>query len=207
MHRQITSKKIIRSGLLAAMVFSAGCMTFRESNTTRTPEEQILLSKAVDYSLTEAVSAGLLGKRTFVDATNIDCTDKAYVTDAVKQGLASKGARIVDKAGDAEAVVTVRVGMLATQSGTELIGLPTFKLPAILTSGTLETPEIALFKRATQEGLAKVCLTAYDCKTRELLETREGTARTRFDRWNILFVVNFNRTNVPELLIPLSQKK
>ena len=170
MLRQINSK-IIRAGLLAAVVLAAGCMSFRESNTTRTPEEQILLSKAVDYSLAEAVPSGLLGRRTFVDATNIDCTDKAYVTDAVKQGLASKGARIVDKAGDASAVVTVRVGMLATQSGTELIGIPTFKLPAILTSGTLETPEIALFKRATQEGLAKVCLTAYNCDTRELLET------------------------------------
>ena len=201
------SKQVLLSGIVATMMVSTGCMSFRESNTTRTPEEQILLSKAVDYSLVEAIPVGLQGKRVFVDAANLDCTDKAYVTDAVKQGLASKGARIVDKAGDADAVVTVRVGMLATQSGTALIGIPTFKLPAILTSGTLETPEIALFKRATQDGLAKVCLTAYDYYTKGLLETHEGTARTRFDRWNILFAFNFNRTNVPELLIPLSQKK
>ena len=201
------NKHVLLSGIVATMLVLAGCMSFRESNTTRTPEEQILLSKAVDYSLADAVPTGLLGKRTFVDATNIDCVDKAYVTDAVKQALASKGARIVDKAGDAEALVTVRVGMLATQSGTELIGIPTFKLPAVLTSGTLETPEIALFKRATQDGLAKVCLTAYNYDTKALLGAREGTARTRFDRWNILFVVNFNRTNVPELLTPLTPEK
>ena len=206
MSRQVFGKSL-QSGLLATVMLSSGCMSFRESNTTRTPEEQILLSKAVDYSLVEAIPVGLQGKRVFVDAANLDCTDKAYVTDAVKQGLASKGARIVDKAGDADAVVTVRVGMLATQSGTALIGIPTFKLPAILTSGTLETPEIALFKRATQDGLAKVCLTAYNYDTKALLGAREGTARTRFDRWNILFVVNFNRTNVPELLTPLTPEK
>jgi len=201
------SEKFMLSGIVATMMVSAGCMSFRESNTTRTPEEQILLSKAVDYALVEATPTGLTGRRTFVDVTNLDCTDKAYVADAVKQKLASKGARIVDKASEAEAVVTVRVGMLATQSGTALVGLPTVKLPAILTSGTLETPEIALFKRATQEGMAKLCLTAYDNDTKELMDTHEGMARTHFDRWNILFVVNFNRTNVPELTIPPSPTK
>jgi len=200
-------KQILLPGLVATLMASAGCMSFRESNTVRTPEEQILLSKAVDYALAGAMPSGLLGRRVFVDATNLDCTDKAYVADAVKQGLASKGARIVDKAGDAEAVVTVRVGMLATQSGTALVGVPSIKVPLPIGSGMLETPEVALFKRATQEGLAKLCLTAYDNDTKELIDTHEGTSRTRYDRWGILFVINFDRTNVPELKMPVSPGK
>jgi len=195
------------TGWVASVVALAGCMTYRESNTLRTPEEQMLLSKAVDYALADALPNGLVGRRVFVDATNIDCVDKAYVTDAVKQGLAAKGARLVDKTTESDAVVTVRVGMLATQSGSTLIGLPTFKLPALVTAGGFETPEIALFKRATQDGLAKISLTAYDNDTRDLLDRREGTARTRFDRWSILFVVNFNKTNVPELKTPPSSMK
>ena len=200
-------KLVVVTGWVASVLALAGCMTYRESNTLRTPEEQMLLSKAVDYSLADALPNGLVGRRVFVDATNIDCVDKAYVTDAVKQGLAAKGARLVDKATESDAVVTVRVGMLATQSGSTLIGLPTFKLPALVTAGGFETPEIALFKRATQDGLAKISLTAYDNDTRDLLDHREGTARTRFDRWSILFVVNFNKTNVPELKTPLSPTK
>ena len=198
-------KNMLPWGMAVVAMAMTGCVSYRESNTVRTPEEQILLSKAVDYALANAIPTGLVGRRVFVDVSNLDATDKAYVADAVRQGLASKGnARIVEKAGEAEAVVTVRVGMLATQSGTSLIGLPTFKVPAILTSGSLETPEIALFKRATQEGWAKMSLSAYDNDTKEFLNAREGTARTRFDRWHILFVINFNRTNVPELEIPAS---
>lgn len=195
-------KTVFVTGWAASVMALAGCMTYRESNTARTPEEQMLLSKAVDYSLADAVPNGLVGRRIFVDATNVDCVDKAYVTDAVRQGLAVKGARLVEKASESDAVVTVRVGMLATQSGSSLIGLPTFKLPALVTAGGFETPEIALFKRATQDGMAKISLTAYDNDTRELIDRREGTARTRFDRWSILFVVNFNKTNVPELKTP-----
>ena len=200
-------KLILRLGLVSTVMVSAGCMSFRESNTARTPEEQALLSKAVDYALAGAIPPGLDGRRVFVDVSNLDCPDKAYVTDAVRQGLSAKGARIVDKAGDAEASVTVRAGMLATQSGSALLGVPSIKVPLPIGSGTLETPEIALFKRATLEGLARLCLTAYDSDTKELLGAREGTARTRFDRWHVLFLVNFNRTNVPELTIPLSPEK
>lgn len=201
------NKQILMLGWIAAVMASAGCMSVRESNTVRTPEEQALLSKAVDYALEGAMPSGLSGKRVFVDVANLDCPDKAYVTDAVRQGLAAKGARIVTTADEADTVVTVRAGMLATQSGSVMLGIPTIKLPSPLTAGTLETPELALFKRATQEGLVRLCLTAYDNDTKELIDAREGTARTRFDRWHILFVINFNRTNVPELATPLSPEK
>lgn len=184
-----------------------GCSTYRESNTARTPEEQILLSKAVDASLAGAIPSGLQERRVFLDVSNLDCPDKGYVTDAVRQALAAQGARVVEKSGDADAVVTVRAGMLATQSGTTIVGIPCFKVPTLVTSGSLETPEFALYKRATQEGLSKLCLTAYDNNTKELLGAKEGLARTHFDRWHILFVINYNTTNVPELKIPPSPAK
>ena len=198
--------QVLLPGLAAVMAISAGCSSYRESNTVRAPEEQMLLSKAVDYALEGSIPSGLAGRRVFVDVTNLECPDKAYVTDAVRQGLGSKGARIVDKAGEADAVVTVRAGMLATQSGASMVGIPGFKLPSPLTSGTLETPELALFKRSAQEGFVKLCLTVYDANTKELLSTREGSARTTYNRWHILFLINFNTTNVPELTMPLSQK-
>jgi len=187
------------------LTVSAGCMAFRESNTARTPEEQILLSKAVDFSLVGAIPAGLEGRRVFIDVSNLDCPDKAYVADAVREALASKGgARLVEKAAEADAVVTVRAAMLATQSGSSMIGVPTIKVP--LGTNAIETPELALYKRTVQEGWAKLCLTAYDNDTKEFLDKRVGTARTHFDRWHILFVINYNRTNVPELKLLPAQK-
>jgi len=190
----------------AAMALS-GCMTVRESNTARTPEEQILLSQGVDRALTNAVPTGLAGKKVFIDVTNLDCTDKAYVTDAVRQQLSQKKALVVEKSGDADTVVTVRAGMLATQSGSSLIGIPSIKFPAVVSSVAVETPEVAFFKHTSQTGRVKLSLTAYDSATRKLLEAREGDARTFFDRWHYMFFRNFERTNVPELEIPLISDK
>lgn len=194
-------KDLLLQGLAAVMLFTMGCMSVRETNTARTPEEQILLSQGVDRALATAVpsGAGVVGKKVFVDVTNLDCTDKAYVTDAVRQQLSQKGAFIVEKIGDADTIVTVRAGMLATQSGSSLIGVPSIKAPLVVSSVALETPEIAFFKHTSQSGRVKLCLTAYDSATRKLLETHEGEARTYFDRWHFMFVRNYERTNVPEL--------
>lgn len=200
-------KRYLLLGWTAASLATSGCVSYRESNTVRTPEEQALLSKAVDYALDGNTPSGLVGKQVFLDVTNLDCVDKAYVNDAVRQALAKAGAGIVGDADDADAVVTVRAGMLSTQAGAAMLGVPSIKVPLPLGSSTVETPEIALFKRATQEGLARLCLTAYDSDTKKLISSHEGLARTHFDRWHILFFVHFNRTNVPELTLPYSPKK
>ena len=184
---------------LACAALMTGCMSFRETNTVRTPEEQMLLSKSVDYTFDAMTFSKLSGRLVFVDATNLDCTDKAYVVDALKQRLGMAGAKIVEKSGEASAVVTVRSAMLSTQSGSALIGIPSIKVPLPIGGSTLETPEVALFKRAMQEGWCKLHVTAYDGDTRALLDKQEGAARTHFDRWHILFLVHFKRTNVPEL--------
>jgi hypothetical protein len=206
MVRQI-GKQFFLLGWAAVSIGLSGCVSYRESNTVRTPEEQALLSRAVDNALDGKMPSGLVGRRVFLDVTNLDCADRAYVTDAVRQGLATAGARIVGLASEADAVVTVRAGMLATQAGASLLGVPSIKVPLPLGSSTVETPEVALFKRATQEGLARLCLTAYDNDTHELISAQEGVARTHFDRWHVLFIVHFNRTNVPELTLPLSSEK
>jgi hypothetical protein len=201
-------KKMSSLTLLAlSLILPAGCMSYRESNTVRTPEEQILLSKAADYSLAKAVPAGLPGRKVYIDVSNLECPDKLYVTDAVRQILGEKGARVVERGNEAEVIVTVRAGMLATQSGTAMLGIPGFKLPLPITSGAIETPELAFFKRSIQEGFAKLSLTAYDNNTKAFLEAGEGTARTHFSRWHILFFVNYVTTNVPELKIPISLEK
>jgi len=196
-----------RWAALLALMFSGGCLSYRESNTARAPEEQMLLSKAVDYALADAVPTQLVGRRVFLDVSNLDCPDKAYVADAVRQGLAVKNVRTVDKSIAADVDVTIRVGMLATQSGSSMIGVPGVKIPSPIGAGSFEIPELAFFKLTQQEGWAKLCLTAYDNDTKEMIEKREGLARTCFKRWHILFLINFVRTNVPELrMLPSAEQ-
>jgi hypothetical protein len=113
-------------GMAAFAAALSGCATYRESNTTRAPEEEMLLSKATDYALDQAVFPNVSGKRVFLDVSNLECVDKGYVTDAIKQRLALKGARVVE-ATNAEVVIAVRAGMFATQSGVSIIGIPSVK--------------------------------------------------------------------------------
>jgi len=196
--------KICMFGAIAVLTVAAGCTTYRESNTARTPEEQILLSKAVDYSLAGMTHGKLAGQKAFLDVSGLECVDKAYVVDALKQNLAKDDVRLVDKAEDAEFTVTVRAGMLATQAGAALFGLPALKIPIPMV-GTMDSPEVALYKHVKQDGLAKLCVSAYN-KDKRLVGTHEGQAHTRYSRWTVLLLVHWDTTNVAELKMPVTGK-
>jgi hypothetical protein len=193
------------AGALLAWVLLAGCATNRESHTPRTPEEQMLLSKASDISISKVDLAKATGHTVFLDATSLECVDKVYVLDALRQALATSGATVLDKEDAADTIIVVRSGMLGTQSGTNLFGMPALKLPSPMTAGTFETPELALFKRAQQDGFAKLCLSAYNRESKDLLFSGEGVARTRYSRWTVLVFFHFATTNVPELKVPVSR--
>ena len=196
--------KIGRFGVMTALAVAAGCTTYRESNTVRTPEEQILLSKAVDYALAGMKHSQLAGQKTFLDVSSLECVDKPYVVDALRQNLSASGARLVDKAEDAEFMVSARAGMLATQAGSALFGLPALRIPIPMV-GTTESPEVALFKWVKQDGMAKLCVSVYG-KDKQLAGSHEGVGHTRYGRWTVLLLIHWHNTNVPELEIPVTRK-
>lgn len=196
-------KKIGMLGAAVALTVAAGCTTYRDSNTARTPEEQLLLSKAVDYSLAGMTHAKLAGQKAFLDVSGLECVDKAYVVDALKQNLAASDVRLVDKADEAEFIITARAGTVATQAGSALFGIPALKIPIPMV-GTTDSPEVALFKWVKQDGLAKLCVSAYS-KDKKLIGSHEGIGHTRYGRWTLLIMIHWDNTNVPELKMPVTK--
>lgn len=251
------TKSISVVGALAAwmVLAAAGCTTCRVSNTARTPEEQGLLSRAADQAIGESADFSVYaGKRVYIDASNLECVDKPYVVDALRQALSAAGAHVVDKpeavespappakaagspqdkdkqekdvcggccvamngSGDeddtedsedgeqagetvpppvrnegADVIVTVRAGMLATQQGESLLGIPAFKIPVPML-GTVETPEVALFKRVRQDGKARLCISGYTRADRAFVEdgSGEGIGRANITRWSVLILIHF----------------
>ena len=197
-------KKICLLGVAASLTAGVGCSTYRESNTVRTPEEQILLSKAVDLSLASMTYGQLAGQKASLDVSGLECVDKAYVVDALKQNLAANDVRLVDNADAAAFTITVRAGMLATQAGSSLLGIPALKIPIPMV-GSTDSPEVALYKHVKQDGLAKLCVSAYD-KDKRLIVTHEGMAHTRYGRWTVLLLIHWDSTNVPEMKMPVTKK-
>lgn len=153
----------------AMLVLSLGaCVSDRKTDTPRTATEELLVSTAADRA------AGALSKwipthsKLFVDTSNFDATDAKYAIGAIRDALLRRNASLVDKATDADVVVELRSGALATNDHELLIGVPSFSLP-IPFAGPITTPKIALYDRTTQLGVAKFAATGVSAKTGTLV--------------------------------------
>jgi hypothetical protein len=190
-----------RIALLVLPALLSACSSVRETQPPRTADEQLLISSAVDYAL-EGLDLGIPpGTRIWVDAANFDGYDEKYAVGAIRDHLLRSGGRLVADRAAADTVVEIRAGALSTNSGNMLIGIPSLALPVPLV-GNMQTPELSLLKRAEDEGVAKIGLTAYDAKTGTLApyspaDPAYGYATNR--RWATLSLIEWTEDDaLPE---------
>jgi Family of unknown function (DUF6655) len=160
----------MRVAAVAMAAVLAGCTTTRLAEPQRTSTEELLVSAAVDRAVAKLSPALPAHARVFVDTRFFD-TEPAdlmfpkYTIGAVRDRLARAGARLVDDKKGADVVVELRTGGESIDHNTFLVGIPTFKIPIPLTSSALTMPELALYKRDRQTGVAKLAITAYRRET------------------------------------------
>ena len=148
----------------AAMVSLTGCTSTNSSNTARTATEQMLVSNAVDQSLSKVDFQAFGGRKVFVEEKYLDCTDKSYVVSSVRHRVLMQGGQIASKPEEADLILEVRSGAVGTNSSNSFLGIPQIQIP-----GMFATPEIKLINRVNQSGTAKIGLVAYDAKTHQVL--------------------------------------
>jgi len=90
---------ISRFILLGVGLF-VGCTTMKESHTSRTGIEQLLISSATDKALDKIDLRPIAQAKVFVESKYLDCVDKNYVLVALHQRLLQQGCTLVDKAED-----------------------------------------------------------------------------------------------------------
>lgn len=159
-------RKAIAAALLPVIV--GGCVTNRQTDTPRTATEELLISDAADRAIASVMPAMPRDDKVFLDTTNFDATDAKYAIAAIREALLRRHDDLVDKKSDADSVVEVRSGALATNDHELLIGVPSFSVPVPLT-GTITTPKLALYDKATQLGVAKIAAVATNAKTGALV--------------------------------------
>ncbi len=149
--------------LIAAtmVVVAAGCSSTRTSNTARTATEQVLLSSAIDRSLSNVSFETLRSRRVFIDDKYLDAVDKGYLIATLRHKALASGATLASSADDAELVIEARSGGVGTDSEESFVGVPAFGIPGM----PITIPEVKLMQRNTQLGTAKIGLVAYDPKT------------------------------------------
>jgi hypothetical protein len=154
-------------GILVALSLTfivAGCASSITSNTARTAKEQMLLSNAVEKSLSKVDFSPLTGQQVYVEEKYLECVDKPFVVGSIRHQVMRSGGRLVAAADAADVVMELRSGGVGTDTSEAFLGTPEIALPGILT-----IPEIRLAERKTQYGYAKLGLVLYDAKNLEVL--------------------------------------
>ncbi len=167
--------------LLGATV---GCTSSRTSNTARTAREQMLLSSAIDQSLSKVDFAPFNGAKIYIEDKYLDCVDKGYVVGSLRHRAMTSGVRLVSKADDADVILELRSGAVGTDTSDSFVGTPEIVLPGMLT-----LPEVRLIARNNQSAMAKIGIVAYDAKTQQLLgEGGVSSSLSRDNNWFVLGV-------------------
>lgn len=144
-----------------------GCGTTKWSDTSRTATEQLLLSYAIDHAVEKIDFSILSGKKVFVECGAIaEATDNKYISNAIRQHVATCGGLLCDEKGESEYIIELRTGAVGTDRNDLLYGIPAFTIPAF-TIGSTSTgtgaviPEIPFVKRTNQRAVCKIAVFAY----------------------------------------------
>ena len=184
-------------GAVLALLLS-GCVSGRITDTSRTAVEQLLLSTAADRAVGLVDTSALEGKKVFVDVANLEATDKGYVVVAIRNELSTHGVDVVPDAKDAEVVVEAGSGALANDRSDFLFGIPSFNIP-MPGVGVLQNPELAIFKKVSQRGRAKLLVYGREAKGgKPVMSSGPHPGSSYYKRWQILFV-SWRTTDIPQL--------
>lgn len=188
--------------LICLCVFASllnGCGTFRKTSTTRTALEQALLSQSVESALNSMQVERMEGKSFSIDPQWVQAVDEEYIFTAVNQRLLESGMKASEDSAKSDVVVYPSVAYSGTDDSSFLLGIPAIAIPLPFSSAPLTTPELALFKLDRQYGRTSLGLYGVERSSGELafsVPMKAGEAYYKL--WTILFLINFDTTNLPE---------
>jgi len=184
---------------LLVLIMTAGLVSscsMRSTTTDRTAIEQALLSESAVRSVAQMDFKQHEGKSFFIKEDKFEAVDGKFVMGEVRNKLLEDGLRGAAKEEDADLLVWPRSGAHGIDDSKFLLGIPSIPIP-IPTVGTLETPELALFKLERQRGRDRSAIVLEDRETGALAqETGAKSAQVHYDRWVILIFIGFRTTNL-----------
>ena len=178
------------------ILLMAGCGSVRETLPGRSAMEQMLISTAADRAVGELPTQIFQGKAVFLDTTNLDCTDKAYVIQRMRAALRQCGANLTDAKDQADLFLEAGSGTLSLNKRDMMFGIPSLPLP--FAGETLKLPELPLWKLITYDGRAKFLFSLVDAKTGQMaadIPLCYGSARETY--WWCLIVGPVKNSDLP----------
>ena len=176
--------------LTAALFLNLGCSSPRITETGRSAVEQFLLSTVVERGIRIADFSPFSEKKIFVEYKYLDPqVDKAYVQGIFEMHLAENGLIVCADEKEADYVVQILCGVLATDTNKFLIGTPVLPIPMPDTSISVAIPEIPLFMKLTRSGYGKFAFNILEANTRKPVKAITGIeSSTYYTNWTILLI-------------------
>lgn len=179
----------------------AGCGTLYSTLPPRSAMEQMLISTAADRAVEMLPAEHLQDKAVFIDVSNLECYDKPYVVQRIRQAVLSRGARLAPGRAEAQLVLEVASGGLSLNQRKFLLGLPSIPIPLPATGEVLSLPELALLKATFFRGQAKLLFTAIDTATNaQVFEVPICYGKSLDSYWSVLFLIQFRYTDLPKAI-------
>ena len=155
--------------------------------------EQLLISNAVDQTMSKTMLPDVGGKTVFLEEKYLDSVDKGYIVGSMRRKLLNSGAMLVDKKEDSQITIEVCSGGVGTDNVESFVGMPGLTVPGL----PVELPEIRLYEKKSQFGTAKLSVVAYDTPTGQMVYDGSGTlARADDSNWTILGLGPFQEGSV-----------
>ncbi|RJS93031.1 DUF6655 family protein [Salinisphaera sp. Q1T1-3] len=188
-------------GLAAVgILLLSGCASVRQTDPDETAREQLLISTAADSATAQIAPNLPPGDTIYVDTSLFGDTTRTandnYAIVSIKTALLRQGYNLVDDRRRARTIAMIGRGALSIDKRDNLIGIPSTEIPIPL-AGPLDTPEVALWKRSKQTGVAKLQITFYNADSGTLEGAPPAYVGTAFvSRSSVLFVGQ-TRSNLP----------
>lgn len=187
-HPLIKYLRLQQLAIAAACLCGAGLIGCGATKSF-TATEQLLMSDAVDSTISKMDFRPLSGHKVFLDTTYVSAAGKVipgvpmtpnlvtsdYIISGLRQQLTAAGCMLVDSKESADIICEARCGALGTDGHSVTYGMPANNFlstasSVIPGSPALPTiPELSVAKREMKSAAAKVSVFAYDRETREPL--------------------------------------
>lgn len=183
----------------AILLCASGCGTFRETLPERSALEQLLISTAADRAVDQLALGWASGKTVTLDLSNLEAYDKAYLVQRMRYRLLKEGGRLPPEADNYDVLIELASGANSIDNRSYMLGIPSIPL-SIPGMGTVNTPELALFKYLEYRGKSKILASAVDPNTRgQLHEMPEALGGSRAEYWWVLFLGPFGTNDLPKI--------
>lgn len=173
-----------------------GCTSVQPPAVMVTATQQMLISQSTNLSIDKLDIPNNLGK-VYLDITESD--GNRYSIAELETKILLAGDTLVDTKSNSDTVIIVRTAAQSINHDSVLIGIPAIPIPVPL-AGTIESPELALFKNKTDEGITIIGLTMYNTKTGKLIKNdKESFGISHHNLWTIFVFLTWQTGNIHNL--------